>query len=57
VLRVSKAVPNLASIRVSERMGMRLVGQGEKEYVSGRLPNQIWEITADEWREWKNDRF
>jgi RimJ/RimL family protein N-acetyltransferase len=55
VLRVSKAVPNLASIRVSERMGMRLVGHGEKDYVSGRLPNQMWEITADEWRQWKKE--
>jgi RimJ/RimL family protein N-acetyltransferase len=53
VLRVSKAVPNLASIRVSERMGMRLVGHGEKQYVSGRFPSEIWEITEEEWREWK----
>jgi RimJ/RimL family protein N-acetyltransferase len=53
VLRVSKAVPNRASIRVSERMGMRLVGHGEKDYVSGRFPSEIYEITAEEWREWK----
>lgn len=52
-LRVSKAVPNLASIRVSEKMGMRLVGHGEKDYVSGRLTSEKWEITAEEWRVWK----
>jgi hypothetical protein len=28
---------------------MRLVGQIEKDYVSGRLPSEIWEITAEEW--------
>jgi hypothetical protein len=32
---------------------MRLVGIVEKEYVSGRLPSEIWEITAEEWRAWK----
>jgi len=53
VLRVSKAVGNATSRRVSERQGMRLVGYGEKDYVSGRLRSEIWEITADEWRAWK----
>ncbi|MGP8251056.1 MAG: GNAT family N-acetyltransferase [Terracidiphilus sp.] len=53
VLRVSKAVPNRASSRVSERMGMRLVGHGEKDYVSGRFPSEKWEITAEEWQNWK----
>jgi [ribosomal protein S5]-alanine N-acetyltransferase len=55
VLRVSKAVPNRASIRVSQRMGMRLVGHGEKDYVSGRFPSEKWEITAEEWRVWKKE--
>jgi RimJ/RimL family protein N-acetyltransferase len=50
VLRVSKAVANGASRRISEKQGMRLVARGEREYVSGRLPTEIWEITADEWR-------
>lgn len=53
LLRVSKAVANRTSIRISERMGMRLVGHGEKDYVSGRFPSEIWEITAEEWNEWK----
>jgi hypothetical protein len=27
---------------------MRLVGMKEKDYVCGRLPTEIWEITAEE---------
>jgi len=53
VLRVSKAVGNTTSRRISEKQGMRLIGFGEKDYVSGRLPSEIWEITAGEWRTWK----
>jgi ribosomal-protein-alanine N-acetyltransferase len=53
VLRVAKAAGNLASRRISEKQGMRLVGTGERDYVSGCLPSEIWEITAEEWREWK----
>ncbi|MGA2570764.1 MAG: GNAT family N-acetyltransferase [Terracidiphilus sp.] len=53
VLRVSKAAANTASRRISERQGMRLVGTTEKDFVSGRLPSEIWEITAEEWRAWK----
>ena len=55
VLRVAKAVGNTASRRISEKQGMRLVGMTEKDYVSGRLPSEIWEITANEWRAWKAD--
>jgi [ribosomal protein S5]-alanine N-acetyltransferase len=29
---------------------MRLVGTEEKDYVSGRLTGELWEITAEEWR-------
>jgi RimJ/RimL family protein N-acetyltransferase len=53
VLRVSKAVSNIASRRISEKQGMRKVGEIEKDYVSGRLPSEVWEITAEEWRAWK----
>lgn len=52
-LRVAKAVANTASRRISEKHGMRLVGTSEKDFVSGRLPSEIWEITAEEWRQWK----
>jgi RimJ/RimL family protein N-acetyltransferase len=53
VLRVAKAAANTASRRISEKHGMRMVGMMEKDYVSGRLPTEIWEITAEEWRKWK----
>jgi RimJ/RimL family protein N-acetyltransferase len=53
VLRVSKAVANAASRRISEKHGMRVVAVEEREYVSGRLPSEVWEITAEEWRAWK----
>jgi [ribosomal protein S5]-alanine N-acetyltransferase len=53
LLRVSKATANLGSRRISEKHGMRLVGTHEKDYVSGRLPSEIWEITAEEWFAWK----
>ena len=56
ILRVAKAAGNTASRRISEKQGMRLVGTTEKEYVSGRLTSEIWEITAEEWREWKARR-
>ena len=54
VLRVSKAVENVASRRISEKQGMRLVGREEKDYVCGRLSSEMWEMTAEEWRKWKS---
>ena len=53
VLRVSKAIENAASRRISEKQGMRLVGTEMKDYVCGRLLSELWEITAEEWRSWK----
>ena len=50
VLRVPKAVANAASRRISVRQGMRVVGLEERDHVSGRLPAEIWELTAEEWR-------
>ena len=52
-MRVAKAKDNTASRRISERQGMRLIGTMEKDYVSGRLPTELWEITAEEWQAWK----
>jgi len=49
VLRVAKAATNVASRRVSEKQGMRVVATEERDYVSGRINAEIWEITADEW--------
>jgi RimJ/RimL family protein N-acetyltransferase len=56
VLRVSKAAANRASRRISESQGMRLVEVHENDYVSGRWPSEIWEITAEEWRAWRAAR-
>ena len=50
LMRIPKAVANTASRRISEKQGMRVVAIEEHEYVSGRLPTEVWEITAEEWR-------
>jgi len=50
VLRVPKAVANVGSRRISEKSGMHVVAVEEHDYVCGRLPTEIWEITAEEWR-------
>ena len=50
VMRVPKAISNVGSCRISARQGMRVAGVEERDYVSGRLPSEIWEITAEEWR-------
>jgi [ribosomal protein S5]-alanine N-acetyltransferase len=50
VLRVPKAAANLASRRISEKQGMRVVAREDRDYVCGRLASEIWEITAEEWK-------
>jgi RimJ/RimL family protein N-acetyltransferase len=50
VLRAPKAAENIASRRISEKTGMRVVATCESEYVCGRLLTEIWELTAKEWR-------
>jgi ribosomal-protein-alanine N-acetyltransferase len=50
VLRVPKAIANTASRRISEKQGMRVIAIVERDYVSGRLPAEIWEVTAEEWK-------
>jgi [ribosomal protein S5]-alanine N-acetyltransferase len=50
VLRVFKAAPNVASSRVSQKQGMRLIGMETRSFVSGRWPAEVWEITREEWR-------
>ncbi len=50
VLRAPKAVTNRASRRISEKHGMRVVATQERDFVSGRLPTETWEITAEEWQ-------
>ena len=50
VLHAPKAAANVRSRRISERSAMRLIETVERDYVSGRLPAEVWEITRDEWR-------
>ena len=50
VLRSPKAVANEGSRRISEKQGMRVIAREDHDYVSGRLPSELWEITAEEWR-------
>jgi len=56
VLRVPKAIANEASRRISVKQGMRIVSRGDRDYVSGRLPSETWEITVQEWRKRKQER-
>ena len=49
VLRIPKAVENVASQRISEKQGMRRIATIEKDYVGGRLMSDLWEITAEAW--------
>ena len=48
-LRVSKAIANAGSRRISERSGMRIIATGDRAYVCGELPSETWEITREEW--------
>jgi RimJ/RimL family protein N-acetyltransferase len=56
LLHAPKAAANLASRRISEKTGMRLVGVIEQNCVCGQLPGEVWEITAEEWREFRKNR-
>jgi RimJ/RimL family protein N-acetyltransferase len=50
VLRAPKASANVPSRRISEKQGMRIVATEERDYVGGRMPVDVWEITVEEWR-------
>jgi RimJ/RimL family protein N-acetyltransferase len=56
ILRAPKAIANVASRRISEKQGMRVIAREEHDYVCGRLPSELWEITAEEWRAYKTKR-
>ncbi|EKN6179104.1 N-acetyltransferase, partial [Yersinia enterocolitica] len=49
VLRAPKATENIRSQRISVSSGMRLIRTEKKEFVSGLLDSELWEITRDEW--------
>jgi [ribosomal protein S5]-alanine N-acetyltransferase len=48
-LRAPKASANVASVRISEKTGMRLLARHDQSFVSGTLPAEVWGITRDEW--------
>jgi [ribosomal protein S5]-alanine N-acetyltransferase len=48
-LRVLKAAANAASRRISGKQGARLIATDERDYVSGRLTAEIWELTREDW--------
>jgi [ribosomal protein S5]-alanine N-acetyltransferase len=48
-LRIKKARDNAASRAISVRQRMRCIAETEEVYVSGRLPTEQWELTAEEW--------
>ncbi|WHQ76778.1 GNAT family N-acetyltransferase [Pantoea sp. Lij88] len=49
VLRAPKAALNSRSQRISVTSGMQLIKTVKKDYVSGLLDSDLWEITRDEW--------
>lgn len=53
VLRAPKAVANDRSKNLSIRHGMRLIRTEKSQYVSGEMDSELWEITRDEWRQYK----
>ena len=57
VMRVPKAIVNEGSRRISENSGMRVVATFERDFVCGRLPAELWEISAEEWRRRRLDRL
>lgn len=48
-LRIPKASANEASRRMSVSSGMRVIAIGERDYVGGRMPFEMWELTRAEW--------
>lgn len=49
VLRAPKSSDNIASKKISIKSGMRLIRLENKDFVSGRMLSETWEITRDEW--------
>jgi len=56
VLRAPKASANTASVRISERSGMRLESRHRQRFVSGTLDAEVWAITRDEWQAYQEQR-
>ncbi|HSI72052.1 MAG TPA: GNAT family N-acetyltransferase [Fimbriimonas sp.] len=47
---VYNAVANVGSHQLKANSGGEVIGYGESDFVSGRLPAAKWRITADAWR-------
>jgi [ribosomal protein S5]-alanine N-acetyltransferase len=56
ILRSHKAIANEGSRKISERQGMRVAWAGDRTYVGGTFPSEMWEITAEEWRARKRSK-
>lgn len=50
LMRLNNAVPNLGSRRVKEKAGATLVNTVEGDFVAGKFPKEIWELTPEQWR-------
>jgi RimJ/RimL family protein N-acetyltransferase len=48
-LVVGKAVANAASSRVSVKQNARLIAMTERDFLAGRLPTEVWELTRADW--------
>jgi RimJ/RimL family protein N-acetyltransferase len=53
VLRVPKASDNIASRRISERTGARILRSEERQMVAGPMMCDIWEINRTEWHAYR----
>ena len=49
-IRMMNATSNIASRRIKQKSGARLVGTKRGTYYSGDLEQQVWEINRDAWR-------
>jgi RimJ/RimL family protein N-acetyltransferase len=49
-LRAAKSPDNLASRRISEKEGGRMVERVERNYVIGKVTAEIWELTLENWK-------
>lgn len=48
-LRAPKASENIASVRISEKTGMRLLSRHDQHFVCGPLSAEVWSISREEW--------
>lgn len=50
LMRIFNAKDNMASSRIKQHAGFKLVREGVRTYAAGALPTEIWEVTQDEWQ-------